>query len=459
MGHGTIYALATVAPVLVALLVAPLVTRLLGAEQYGVVGVAIALYQTGAILLGAGLSAAITRHAIIADSGVPGAVALVYSGAGIAISIALAGIVSRPAWAALLVTDDNAAAALTWPVLSALGLAVLTLSQSVFRAQSRVVTFVTLGIASALVGPVVGLVTALVTEPDASNYLFGLAVGHIFAAIASLLLLGRPRRRWFRFDELRTSLRIGLPTVPHSVASSFLTTVVVVMASQLYGIEEAGRAQLAIFIGTAPLIILGAFNNSWAPMIYRASDEDRPALLSQSSRVISVIVLTLVTGFVLLVGPVAHFIAGPSMFTDDLPRFALIVSIATPWMALYLMNINEVFRTGQTGMLAITTPSAALAAVGIALLVLATQSVGFISLALVLPVFHATMWLISMWLRSRTGSTRPQVAAALPGLAGAAALPLLASFAPVPLWLVILVAMAGIALLTFLSRHAIAALR
>ncbi|WP_033105007.1 lipopolysaccharide biosynthesis protein [Microbacterium profundi] len=452
------YAFATVAPVLVALLVTPLVTRQLGAAQYGVVGVGISLYQAGAILFGVGLSAAITRHAIISQSGVSGAIALVYVGAGVAGSLAVIALVLLPLWGRFLVPLE-ASLALAWPIVSALGLAVLTLSQSVFRAQNRVVTFVSLGVISAVSGPVLGLAITSLTSSSATNYLCGVAIGHTATAVASLVLLGFPGRSYFRFEEVTASLRIGLPTVPHSIASTFLTTVVVVLASRLDGIETAGRVQLAIFLGTAPLMILGAFNNSWAPMIYRASNQERARLLSQSSQVISVIVFALIGGFCLLVEPVARFIAGPELYSGDLTRFALVVATATPFMALYLMNINEVFRTGRTGPLAFTTPSAAALAIGAALALHATLTVGVLAFAIVLPVFHLMMGLISIWLRSRAGGAPPRIGGALPGLAAALALPLVLVSVTVPLWASVLGVLLLGATFVFASRHAIAAVR
>lgn len=453
LAHGTIYALATAAPVLVGLVVTPLVTRYLGANEYGVVGVGVSLYQTGAILLGAGLSAAITRHAIIATSGVSGAVALVYFGTGISAIGALVAWATLGMWGPVIASGDLLPT-LSWPIASALGLSVLTLSQSVLRAQNRVKTFVVLGTGSAVTGPAIGLLAVVLVRPSASAYLVGLAAGHALTAAVSLALIPRCARKDFRRAELVASLKMGIPTVPHSIASALLVTLAVLLSARLDGMGAAGRMQLALFLGTSPLAVLAAFNNSWAPLIYRTSDKDRPALLARSSQVVSVLVFFLVATFCILVDPVARFIAGPAIYSSELTRLALIAATATPLMALYLVNINEVFLSGKTGLLSVTTPSS----VALALATALSLRFGFgssLAFAVTLPAFHLAMWLLSVGLRARTGAAAPLIRASLPGYGLAGAVPLVNAFMVVPLWMAVTaIAVLG-GLLTLAARGAL----
>lgn len=440
LGPGLIYALATVAPVLVALLVTPLVTRLLGAAAYGIVGVSISVYQTTSIVVGLGLSAAITRHAIIEASGIRGAVAQVYFGAAMSGLLVIFSGALLPFWGHwVLPTGDPYV--LIFPLLSAFGLAILTFSQSVLRAQERVKTFVALAVASAMVGPAIGLMLVLLVEHSSAFYLLGLAVGHLLAATASLLLLPRVQRADFHRDDLKSGLRIGLPTVPHSVAAALLATIVVVLVSHFDGLTSAGRTQLALFLGTAPLMILAAFNNSWAPMVYRTNDQERPRLLERSAEAISVLVFALVGGFCVFVDPVARFIAGPELYSQDLTRTALIAAASTPFMALYLVNINEVFRSGKTTLLAITTPASAASALGLASLA-ASASGYIIAISAAIPAFHLFMWLSSVMLRKRTGALAPRMRSAYAGFALAFSAAIGCALTAPPSWIALIVFLA-----------------
>lgn len=427
MGSGALYSLATIAPVLISLLVTPLITRALGADGYGVVGIGITLYQFGSIALGLGLSAAITRHAIIAGSGVTGATALVWIGA--ALSVVGGALVAAllPLWGSVLLGHADGVEALLWPIISAAALSVLTLCQSVFRAISKVKTFVALGILSALAGPVIGLVAVTAGRPEPGAYLSGVAIGHVIAAAAALIALPRVPRTAFSLRDLRSGLAVGLPTVPHSVTGALVTVFLVAAATQIEGIAAGGRLQLALFLGSAPLLILGAFNNSWAPMVYREPDDQRTSFLSRSMLVVSVLVAALLAGFCALLEPIAQFIAGPAVYDESLRSAALIASVATPLMALYLVNIHLVFLRGRTLALAATTPISGAIGVGGALIAFSTSGWPAV-IAAGLPVFYGCQAVWAWWLSSRTGYPRASIARSLPLIAVALILPVITAW-------------------------------
>lgn len=419
LGSGTLYALATVAPILSTLLITPLITRMLGPTEYGVVGISITFYQMIAIVLGLGLSASITRHAIIASSGVQGAIAMVLWGSLAAIVLGTVLVIALPLWGSAVLADAETWV-LAFPIVSAVGLATLTLCQSLFRAIERVKTFVLMGVLSAVAAPVFGLISILTAGPTAAHFLTGLAAGHLLAGAVALVVVLRIGRPHMSRGDLAENLRIGLPTVPHSVASAFLVSALVVFASHYLSIEEAGRLQLALLLGTAPLVLLGAFNNSWAPMIYRAPAEKRAAVLTQSTKAIAVLVYFLVAGFCVLAEPVISFIAGPELFSTETLTAAVITTIAAPFMALYLANIHLVFLSGRTLLLALTTPlSLVFALAGVLLVVEGLHSSALAMFALGLPLFHAAQWVMSILLRRRSGYPAPQILGAFPALVAA----------------------------------------
>lgn len=416
LGSGAIYTVATVAPILSTLLVTPIVTRLLSPSQYGLVGIGVSIYQVGLVLLALGLPAAITRHAIIEGSGVAGASGLVVSGAGAVIGGGVAFALFIPVWGPL-VLPDGGLWILLWPVSSAVGLSVLMLCLSLLRALERVVLFALLGSLSALVSPLLGVLGILVSGSRAENYLLGLSIGQVFVGFLALILTVRIAKPSFSLPVLKLNLRIGLPTVPHSISTALLTSALVVVTGHLGGLENAGRLQLALLLGTAPLVLLGAFNNAWAPMIYRATAAIRTQVLSRSTQLVAVIVFTLGAGFCMFAEPVVHFIGGPQIANDAMVQAAILVTTAAPFMLLYLANIHLVFLSGKTGFLAVTTPLS----VAISLIVVVVgydiyPSADVRWFALGLPVFHACQVGMSTVLRRRSGYEGARFAASLPVL-------------------------------------------
>lgn len=452
LGSGAIYALASVAPILATLLITPIVTRLLGPTEYGVVGISITLYQVGSVALSLGLPAAVTRHAIIARSGERGAASLVIIGSGIAVGLGLFVAALIPLWGSA-VLGSSMQWILLCPIISSIGLSMLTLSQSFLRAVERVVVFVTLSGIAALLGPTSGFVSALVFGPSPAAYLGGMAGAHLLVGAVSLVVVVRHARPQFSRSETRENLRIGLPTLPHSIAISFLISALVVLASKLGGFEEAGRLQLALLLGTAPIILLGAFNNSWAPMIYRASNEDRAPLLASSLRAIAVLVFVLVGGFCVLAQPVVSFIAGPKLYSPELLVAALIVTAATPLMALYLANIHLVMLSGRTTLIALSTPLSLV----ISLLAVAgiTRVFGVDSLvvyAVGYPIFHLSQWMMSSFLARRSGYAPPRVLGALPVLAAAFLTSILVAVLRPSLWLTACIFVVAVVAIVYKNR-------
>jgi O-antigen/teichoic acid export membrane protein len=295
----------------------------------------------------------------------------------------------------------------------------------------------------------------LFLDATADGFLQGLAAGHAVAGIASLFVVFRIARPKFSREEIKANLRIGWPTLPHSVAMSLLLTVLVIVAAKTVGLEDAGRLQLALVLGTAPLILLGAFNNSWAPMIYRAVDAQRAAVLSDTLRAIAVLVFLLVAGFCVLAQPVVSFIAGPSLFNAELLTASILVAAATPFMALYLANVHLVFLSGKTILLAFTTPTSlalSLGAVTVAGALLQPSSI--IAFALGIIVFHSSQWMMSTLLSRRSGYGRPRIAPSLPTLGLAFVMTVTTSILLPPI-LVLLIAFVLVGVLVVSSNRSV----
>lgn len=443
---------ATVAPILVTLAVTPVLTRMLGTFEYGLVGVSITLYQLAAVLFSLGFPAAITRHAIVEKSGLAGARGIAVASMLLAILFAAVVLAVSPLWSPLLMPAEHIGLVI-WPIISAVGLSALTASQSMFRASENVRAFTAFAALAAMVPPGLGLTSVWLTGAAAANYLPLVAAGHLVVGTASMVWACRGSGVRSSRHEVTAALKVGLPTVPHQVAGSLLLVVLVAITVASSGVAAAGGLQLAIMLGSTPMVVLGAVNNAWAPMIYRSSDEHRTALLGSTFRTVSLMVLLLLAGFAVVGPPVIHVVGGPVADQPGVVQSALLVAAATAAMGGYLVNIHLVFLSGRTGLLALTTPLTSAVAVTLAALVAGLGSTPLWAVAAAVPVFHLLQSMWSIWLRRRTGlpmaPTLKAVSTSALGL-----LPLAAGAVTGDVWTTAAVALAALALGLLLNgRH------
>lgn len=401
LSQSLLYATATIAPIFANFAITPVITRLLGAESYGVVGIGISVFQFGIVIFTLGLAASITRQAIIEESGRPGAVATVVQGLASSAVLFLLCAALLPQWGHLILPGSRDEV-LLYPLASCFGLALLQNCQSFLRAEQRAGTFVALGISASLAGPLcgIGIVLALGQAPE--FYLAGMASGHMAVGITAILITLKIQKPMFAKGQFFSNLRVGLPTVPHQIAVSFMTLTVVSASSHLVGLDAAGGLQLALLIGSAPMLLLGALNNAWAPYIYRTPAEERGEILADSYKNVMLLTAAMVCGFAVLAPLVVPFIAGPMAESVPVLQASLIAALGAPFMTSYLANIHMVFISGRTGALAVTTPISAAVALFLVFVPVLLGSASDIRIfSLAVPIFQVLQLAMSINLRKK----------------------------------------------------------
>jgi hypothetical protein len=142
----------------------------------------------------------------------------------------------------------------------------------------------------------------------------------------------------------------------------------VVLAGHLYDIGTAGRIQLALLVGSSPAVITSALNNSWAPIVYRAPERQRGAVLAHTARDIAVLA-ALISGGVALLSPwLMRIAAGPSFAPLELVPAVAIVAFGCVLSVAYLANVHLVFAQGHSTWLSVVTPLSLLVGLGCAYL-------------------------------------------------------------------------------------------
>jgi O-antigen/teichoic acid export membrane protein len=392
-GRGSIYALGTAAPILANAAVVPLVTRLLGEPAYGVVAIAIVIIQVAMMAGSLGMPSVITRQGILAGSGVAGARALLVRGSLMTAGLMSVVILSAPIW------DPLVQASLRTSVLLALAAGALFVvvenSQALLRVLDRPGAFAALSLTATLGGPLLGL--ALLTQQRSpERYLIGLTAGYAAAATVGLVLCLRGGRPRSEHGDTRAALRLGLPVIPHLVALFLANGALVFLAGQLYDIAAAGRIQLALLVGSSPAVITSALNNSWAPVIYRAREHERGAVLVRTARDIATLA-ALVSGGVALLSPWLMRLAADASFAPlELVPAVAVTAFGCVLSVAYLANVHLVFAAGRSLWLSLITPLSLLAGLTCAYLA-GRQSLVLIAVGF--PAMYAALAVGTAWLR------------------------------------------------------------
>lgn len=401
LGRGSIYTIGTVAPILANVAVVPIVTRLLGPTRYGVVATAVVVMWVAMMAGSLGMPSVITRQGILARSGVSGARALLVRGSLITLGLVAVAIATAPLWNPLLKEPYRT------PVLLALAASglfvVVENSQSLLRVLDRPAAFVALSLTATLGGPLIGL-GLLTQQATPERYLSGLLLGYGAAAAVGLVLCLRGGRPQGDPGDTRAALRMGLPVIPHLVALYLASFASVFLAGQLYDTATAGRIHLAVLVGSAPAVITSALNNSWAPIVYRAPDNERGAVLAHTARDIATLA-ALMSGGVALLSPWLLRLVAPSAFRPlELVPAVAVVSFGCVLSVAYLANVHLVFAAGRSLWLSVITPLSLLAGLACAYLVgrvnplllgvtfPATYAALAVGIALLRRYLHAAVW-------------------------------------------------------------------
>ncbi|MGH9152648.1 MAG: lipopolysaccharide biosynthesis protein [Acidimicrobiales bacterium] len=369
LGAGGLYTVGRLLQLLGGLLVVPILTRSLTPADFGTVAAALVVVQLLALVAAVGLPAALTRIIFDPDGGehARGIVLAVFMFALPAAGVAH---LTGPFWTGVFRELEYGRAAQT-AVLTAVPLAVLTATLSVFQAQRQAVRFVVIALLGTVGAQVVGI-ALLLTDPDRSavRYLLGYLIGSSLAAVLAVGFTGLSARVLIDRRPLRAALAVGLPTVPHVLGLSLLSAGDRVLIERLHGLGAVGRYQVAYALGTLGLVALTALNNAWAPLVYGASPERRWQELAATSTALSHLATLSAAGLAFAAPLVVRVAAPPDYGHRTMGITAAIVALAVVPYVVYLSRVHVLFQTTRTRALAVITPLTAVGNIVLNLLVL-----------------------------------------------------------------------------------------
>ncbi|MFL5946357.1 MAG: polysaccharide biosynthesis C-terminal domain-containing protein [Gaiellaceae bacterium] len=368
VGRGTLYSLATAMQLLVAIIALPIVTRLLPIAAYGEIAVAIVVQLVLALVASVGLPEVLTRTFFKTADGSRRAAALV--ALVVATSTAVAGLadLTGSRWSTSLLGLAYTAP-LRLAVWSSVPLAVLLTAQALLRARDRAAAFV-LSAALATAGTQAAGVIAIVTsERTSAAYMAGFLAGTILAATVTVAASGIALRPLRDVRFVRSTLRISLPVVAHSVSLYVIWAGNRAVLTRLEGRAAAATFQVAYLVGGLTVLFVSAVYGAWSPIVLGA-DERRWITLAETSRVVYRFVAA-ATSAVALAAPVALLVLAPSTYDPRaLASTSSIVSLSAIPFAVYTASVLVVIWYGRTVALAVATSVAACANVAINLILI-----------------------------------------------------------------------------------------
>jgi O-antigen/teichoic acid export membrane protein len=432
--------------VVLAALITPVLTRLVGVGEFGQVALAIVVAQLLGVTFSLGLPFAAQR-VFVGEDGDRRSRGVLAISTVLAVTAALALVLAAPAWGPAVGLDQviDARLAALWAASFALSLT----SLAMLRSRDRLKMAIFVACLQSLGAQATGLALLHWWTPTVTSYLCGLNIGQGAAAAAGLLTLTPD---WSALAAVRRYGGIflfALPMVPQQLSGWVLGVGDRVVVRHVLGSAAVGRYSVAYNVGSLGFMLLVFVNQAWEPRIYAVADRvARSRLLASSRDMMNLLLIPVVCGLAAGAPVVLRVWVPQSFHPAELTPIVAIVATCTFPFGQFVANLRALMSEGKTGRAAAATLVAA--AVNVGLNVVMVPFIGITGSAIATVLSYA--------LCARL--TRPPVRFGLqvPGpsvqlralIGGAVALTLVLGILPTsPMWLVARLAMCTAALLAF----------
>jgi O-antigen/teichoic acid export membrane protein len=238
----------------------------------------------------------------------------------------------------------------------------------------------------------------------------------------------RPLLGWtFSIEELRHSLRFGLPRLPAGLASQALDSVPRILLGQHFPQSEVGIYQNGTTLSTPVAFFKTAFETAWAPFYYETSRKpDARAVFSKMTTYGVAVLVLIVAGTAAVAREIILLVLRPE-YLAAVPVVPLI-ALALGLQGVYQLTSIGLNLTGRTEGYATSTLAAAAVAVGSGVLLI--PRLGVVGAAATVLLSYATQVALATALAQRaypmayeTGRLARVVAAGVIAAFAALALP------------------------------------
>jgi O-antigen/teichoic acid export membrane protein len=323
-----VYAVAAAAQRALSLLLLPLYTRALTPAEYGDLSVILSFSTAAVILLALGLDYALWRNYFALENDPYAQLNLIWSAWVVTIISAVAGTVLFSVAALLFLGGTRIE-----PIDAVLGIAssgmlviATTVPMTVLRAEQRLKDFLALTAVSGVTTAAFTVGAVIFLNLGIHGWLVAALLANTFVAIAAAIVVPFRRPDPMDWPRVRSSLRLGVPLMPHFVSHWALQLADRLALTGLVSASLVGVYSLTANLSLPALIAVQSLNQGFMPMYARAAhrSDDRAGI-----RAVATNQLLLTSGVCLL----CAIILPPVVTVVAPPEYSTGASIL-PWLVL-----------------------------------------------------------------------------------------------------------------------------
>jgi O-antigen/teichoic acid export membrane protein len=408
-GRDSLYMLLWGVQLGIAALCTPIITRMLGVSQFGVVAATLAMVQVVVALASFSLQSAVQR-AFANGDGDRDARRIVTVAVILALGMWALVDATGPLWSQALGLGRYGPAlqyGVAWAALWAITNATLGL----IRSQDRLFAFGIVTLLQSVVAEILGLLLVALVHRTASEYVLGHLIAQ-GAAVCVALIVARPLApRRHDLPMLGGALRYSVGLVPAALASFVLDTSDRLIVHGDLGPAAVARYAVAYNVAGLTIILLYVLNSVWMPRVFALADPKvRTSVLGASRDLLYALLIPIVVGLC-AASPIILSIWVPASYQPGglLLIVAIVAVTAFPYAGM--MSATRVLMfSGNTLAVGVATVVAALVNIGLNVLLVPKLGIAGAGLATFCS-FSLLSGLLAI--RSRRISRLPRPPAAL----------------------------------------------
>lgn len=347
----------------------PPLVRTLGPEEFGKVGVYLALINIATVIAGLSVHGVISIvHFRDGPQAVPAYIrsalrTVILTG----VPLLLLSLLCSPLLARLTALPAH----WIWTIaLIAVAQFVVSLGMAVFQAREQATRYATLQIGVTVGWALLSILLVCGYGMDWTGRALGQLIAVSAMAMGALLLL---RKDGLLLASAGTAplsalLRFGLPLLPHSIAGAVMTGADRLLLSSIGTSEMAGQYFAAFQVCAVITVGAAAVNQAWVPWIYRrlASPSPESAVaVVRATFALNAALLLAALGLALVAPWLIRLVAG-DRFMAAIPLMHWLAPAAA-FSGMYYFVTNYLFYHGKTGILSTITLGTAALQVGLLL--------------------------------------------------------------------------------------------
>jgi len=341
----------------IAVIVTPILTRLLHPSSYGHIAMANALSQVFFGFASLGFPVSIQKW-FAEPNGRQRARGLAAVAVVISFLVSGVAVASGVLWSPLVGFGSFGSLCILTVLWGAFGTAATALG-AFLRSADNIWGFAAINLTASVGIQASGILLALASSRTANSVLEGYVAAQALGLCIAIYLV-QPRWRGLRDTrDIRGALAFGLPLVPQQVAGFVLYGGDRIVIQRLRGAEQVGRYQVAYNLGALAMFLLGFMSQAWMPRVFAIRDKSlQRRVLNQSRTAVNRLLIPVTIGLSLGAPVVSQLWMPASYDPAKLVSVMVVIAITTVPCADSLASARVLLAEARTRSLAIATVTA-----------------------------------------------------------------------------------------------------